>query len=122
MPVLGYTHNRSVYPPHLEPAAATKSMFQILPPVIRKAIKWFLTFIRADKVGTTPSSVLHSLPGREFQPDKTGKTNMHPNLQALTQLPPPSERTIHGDIPIYYLQVPAHKVREPDPTNTPVYV
>ena len=56
---------------------------------------------------------------------KTGKTNMHPNLQALTQLPPPSERTIHGDIPIYYLQVPAHsaaKIRGPDATEPPMYV
>ena len=80
---------------------------------------------KSRRGGNDPSSVLHSLPGRGFQPDKTGKSNMHPNLQALTQLPPPSERTIHGDIPIYYLQVPAHcaaKSRGPDAAEAPTYV
>lgn len=51
--------------------------------------------------------------------------NMHPNIQALIQLPPPNERTIHGDIPIYYLQVPAHyvvKIRGPDAPDPPLYV
>lgn len=50
---------------------------------------------------------------------------MHPNIQALTQLPHPRERTIHGDIPIYYLQVPAHsvaKIRGPDAHDPPLYV
>jgi hypothetical protein len=51
--------------------------------------------------------------------------SLHPNLQALTQLPPPRERTIHKDIPIYYLQVPVHyvaKVRGPDAPDPPRYV
>lgn len=56
---------------------------------------------------------------------KAGKTNVHPNIQALTQLPHPRDRTIRGDIPIYYLQVPAHfvaKIRGPDAPDPPVYV
>ena len=50
---------------------------------------------------------------------------MHPNIQALTQLPHPRDRTIHGDIPIYYLQVPAHsvaKIRGLNALDPPLYV
>ena len=75
---------------------------------------------------TTELTVMDQLlPGREFQLRKTERMKMHPNLQALTQLPPPSERIIHGDIPIYYLQVPAHctaKIRGPDAPDPPLYV
>lgn len=59
---------------------------------------------------------------------KTGKavkTNIHPNIQALTQLPHPRDRLIRGDIPIYYLQVPAYnvaKIRGPDAPDPPLYV
>jgi hypothetical protein len=97
-------------------------MSHLLPPAIRRRIKWVLNLIRGDKVGTTlppPSSIL---PRPDFQ---VGKTNMHPNIQALTQLPHPGDRTIHGDIPIYYLQVPAHsvdKIRGPDAPDPPLYV
>jgi len=86
---------------------------------------------KSEQGGENPSTVSHLrvassyiLPGREFQ-GKTERMNMHPNLQALTQLPPPRQRIIHGDIPIYYLQVPAHctaKIRGPDAPDPPLYV
>ena len=118
----------------------------ILPPALRRRIKRFLTFIRGRKVGTTPSTIsfhIHISSGRDFQVDKTSKTSetnetsktnemsktnetkMHPNIRALTQLPHPRDRTIHGDIPIYYLQVPARsvaKIRGPDAPDPLMYV
>lgn len=121
-------HNRSVHPLHLEPLLP-KEHVAYTPTSYSQSYRMVPRIYKSGQGEDNPSQVRvassHILLGRGFQPSQTGRTNMHPNLQALTQLPPPSERTIHGDIPIYYLQVPAHcvaKIRGPDTPDPPLYV
>jgi len=49
---------------------------------------------------------------------------IHPSLAHLPRLPPPAQRRILGNIPIYYLQVPRHVVdaiRGPNAPSPPLY-